>query len=175
MVIDAAASVFARHGLARTSLQSIADATGYSKAGLIHHFASKQAIFDATVDECRGELGRIIDRVLPVAQGDERDRYAIELLVDLALTRPGLVTLIVSGSTPLGADNGTPVFAAITDPLFRAFGVTPESSSPTRYIEVVGALAALSVLALNAHQLDEVTAWRADIVRTSLAALGHCA
>jgi len=172
-LLDSASAVFARHGFDRASIQTIADATGYSKAGLLHHFPSKQAIFDAALAQCRVELQRIFDRVAPVQTRPDKDRYAVKLLVDLALDRPGLVALLLTGTTPLGADNGKPEFLAITADLFNAFDVAEGSSNTTRYLQVLGALSVLSVLSLNAHELDHTTAWRDDIVRISLAALGY--
>src|SRR3712207_8758015 len=38
------AALFARRGFEQTSVQAIADAVGLSKAGLLHHFPSKDAL-----------------------------------------------------------------------------------------------------------------------------------
>lgn len=45
-VVDAALTLFARHGFAGTSVRAIAGAVGVSEAALYRHFPSKQAIFD---------------------------------------------------------------------------------------------------------------------------------
>ena len=56
-IIDRAAGLFARHGFAHTSLQQIAEAVKYRKAGLLHHYPSKQAIYEAAIrtgrEKCR--------------------------------------------------------------------------------------------------------------------------
>ncbi|QWC91292.1 TetR/AcrR family transcriptional regulator [Cupriavidus metallidurans] len=56
-IIDRAATLFARHGFDHASLQQIANAVNYSKAGLLHHFSSKMAIYSAAVDTARAHVG----------------------------------------------------------------------------------------------------------------------
>ena len=134
--IDAAASLFARHGFARTSVQAVADAAGYSKAGLLHHFPTKLALHTAVVDACRTETARVRDRVAELPLGAERDRRAIELLVDLSLARPGLVSLLLSTIVPMGDDDTAPL-DDLGDLLFEAFDDAPRrrpaaSASPER-------------------------------------------
>lgn len=44
-ILDAALAVIARNGYQRTSVRDIAEAVGLSQAGLLHYFASKDALF----------------------------------------------------------------------------------------------------------------------------------
>jgi AcrR family transcriptional regulator len=48
-LLDAAFLVFARYGYRKTSMDEVARAAGLSRQGLYFHFASKQALFKATV------------------------------------------------------------------------------------------------------------------------------
>ena len=48
-ILDRAAALFARRGFAKTSVQDVADAVGLSKAGLLHHFPSKDALHAAVL------------------------------------------------------------------------------------------------------------------------------
>ncbi|WP_199725699.1 helix-turn-helix domain-containing protein [Nocardiopsis sp. Huas11] len=48
-IVDRAAGLFARHGFENTSVQQIADATGYSKAGVLRRFVTKDASSDAAI------------------------------------------------------------------------------------------------------------------------------
>src|SRR3712207_7437562 len=51
------AALFARRGFEQTSVQAIADAVGLSKAGLLHHFPSKDALRAAVLAQV-DTLGR---------------------------------------------------------------------------------------------------------------------
>lgn len=171
-VLDAAATLFARHGFTRTSVQAVADATGYSKAGLLHHFPTKLALHRAVLDECRSEIERVRNRVVDLTVGAERDRRAIELLVDLSLARPGLASLLLSTIVPMGDDDVSEL-DPLGDILFEAFDTA--STTDARRIRVTGALVSLSVLSLEARRSDCTTAWRNEIIATSFDALGHSA
>ncbi|MES1937402.1 TetR/AcrR family transcriptional regulator [Salinisphaera hydrothermalis] len=46
-LLDCAARIAIEHGLARVTVQAVADAAHVTKGGLLHHFASKQALLDA--------------------------------------------------------------------------------------------------------------------------------
>ncbi|WP_313539984.1 TetR/AcrR family transcriptional regulator [Leifsonia aquatica] len=168
-VIDAAAVLFARHGFSRTSVQAVADATGYSKAGLLHHFPTKMALHQAVLEECKLETERVRDRVAALAVGQERDRRAIELLVDLSLARPGLASLLLSTIVPMGDDDISDL-DPLADILFEAFDADPMTDG--RRIRVTGALVALAVLALEARRSDSTSAWRNEIISTSFDSLG---
>jgi AcrR family transcriptional regulator len=168
-ILDRAAALFAQHGFAHTSLQSLADAVGLSKAGLLHHFPSKEALYAAAVEEGRSQARRALEQVGDLEPGPERDRRAIEVMADIALSRPGLVALLLRPVTTLEKDlvaEGE-VFA------FEAFAVDPAAGDPDRLIRVTGALGALAVLCLAAHQIGDRSLWRAQIIATCFDALGH--
>jgi AcrR family transcriptional regulator len=169
-IVDRAAALFARHGFEQTSVQAIADAVGLSKAGLLHHFPSKDALYAAALDRARTLGQEALDLVAEMPIGPARDRRAIEVLVDVALAHPGLVALILGPVTRLGTDD---CGRELGRPAMAAFGVDPETAAPERLVRVAGALAALAVLALGAHQSGQVAAWRGHVVDTSFDALGH--
>ena len=170
-ILDRAAVLFARQGFAKTSVQDVADAVGLSKAGLLHHFPSKDALHSAVLAQARtlGEHASAALRDLPA--GAARDRRAVELLVDVALAHPGLVSLML---TP--AVQGLPAGAAEEDAgpwAFAAFGVDPQTADRERCVRVAGALAAIAVLTLGARQNGDAAALRPHIIATSFDALGH--
>ncbi len=176
-IVDRAAALFARHGFAQTSVQSVADAVGLSKAGLLHHFPSKQALWDAVVLQA-GVLGQqACDAVAELPAGPVRDRRAVEVLADVALSHPGLVALLLAPATrgedetAASVDGGD--LGSGSDAALRAFGVEPTTAEPERLVRVLGALAALAVLSLAAHQGGHGAAWRAHVIATSFDALGH--
>ena len=168
-ILDRAAALFARRGFAKTSVQDIADAVGLSKAGLLHHFPSKDALHEAVLVQAETLGRRVLDQLGDLPPGPARDRQALEVLVDVALAHPGLVALVLAPVTDLGAEPEP----AVADLVLQAFGVDPGTTEPPRSVRVVGALAALAVLTLAAHAQDQTTAWRRHIVATCFDALGH--
>jgi AcrR family transcriptional regulator len=173
-IVDRAAALFARHGFAQTSLQAVADAVGYSKAGLLHHFPSKQALHDAALALSRAQAQAVLDLVAHLPVGPERDRRAIGALADAALSSPGLTALNLGTVSALAY--GSPADGGEHDGtvLFATFGVDPAEGDPDRLVRVISALAALSVVAVVAHQVvSDPTAWRRSIVAASFDALGH--
>ena len=168
-ILDRAAALFARRGFAKTSVQDIADAVGLSKAGLLHHFPSKDALHEAVLAQAETLGRRVLDQLGDLPPGPARDRQALEVLVDVALAHPGLVALVLAPVTDLGAEPEP----AVADLVLQAFGVDPGTTEPPRSVRVVGALAALAVLTLAAHAQDQTTAWRRHIVATCFDALGH--
>jgi AcrR family transcriptional regulator len=171
-ILDRAAALFARRGFAKTSVQEIADAVGLSKAGLLHHFPSKDALHAAVTTQA----DQLAEQVLAVSgrfpAGVDRDRATVEVLVDIAFAHPGLVALLLSPA----AEEPTPECAVSAgDAAVRAFGLAPGEvpDDPTRTVRVLGALGALAVLSLAATELGSTTTWRSLVVATCLDALGH--
>jgi AcrR family transcriptional regulator len=171
-ILDRAAALFARRGFAKTSVQDVADAVGLSKAGLLHHFPSKDALHEAVLAQADTLGTRVLDQVGDLPLGTARDRRALEVLVDVALAHPGLVALMLA---PLmqGGEPASPELEAAATAAMQAFGVARDTTEPPRFVRVLGALAALAVLTLAAHAEDRTTAWRQHIVATCFDALGH--
>jgi len=170
-ILDRAAALFAQHGFAQTSLKSLADAVGLSKAGLLHHYPSKEALYDAAHAVSRERARQVRDQVTALTPGPGRDRRALELLVDVALERPGLVALAFSSVTTPESHA-----AALEEDdllVFEMFAVDLADPEPERLIRVIGALGALAVLSLSVHQVGDRTTWRPRIVATCVDALGH--
>ncbi|MGM1060406.1 TetR/AcrR family transcriptional regulator [Saccharothrix sp. Mg75] len=168
-ILDLAAGLFARHGFAHTSLKDLADAVGLSKAGLLHHFPSKEALFEAAQQACQAQGRRVLDQVEGLPPGPERDRRALELLTDVALDLPGLVSLAFGAVT----SPDEPVIAIGDVLVFEVFDIDPDGPDVERVVRVLGALSALAVLSVTANRAGEKTAWRPHIITTCLDALGH--
>lgn len=171
-ILDQAAALFARRGFAKTSVQDIADAVGLSKAGLLHHFPSKDALREAVLAHA-GALGQqVLDQVRELPVGPTRDRRAVEAVLDIALAHPGLVALLLAPMM-LGDACGDNAVDTAGVAALQAFGVDPEAAASERTIRVIGALAGLAVLALTAHHENQTSAWRPHVVATCFDALGH--
>jgi AcrR family transcriptional regulator len=170
-ILDQAAALFARRGFAKTSVQDVADAVGLSKAGLLHHFPTKDALYAAVLGQADSAGQRVLGEVADLPPGEARDRRAVEVLVDVALAHPGLVSLLLAPVLSGGADAaGTEAAGAAA---LQAFGVDPGAPPSERSVRVCGALGALAVLALAAHAENQTTGWRPHIVATCFDALGH--
>jgi AcrR family transcriptional regulator len=92
-ILAAAARLFATIGYKGTSLQVIAAAVGCSKATLLYHFATKDALLAALVEQPARDLAGLDEKVRGLDPGRARD-VAIEGFVDLLLTYRREVSLI---------------------------------------------------------------------------------
>jgi AcrR family transcriptional regulator len=170
-ILDRAAALFARRGFEQTSVQAVADAVGYSKAGLLHHYPSKEALRAAVLEQA-GTLGRrLVEQVAALPAGPERDHRVVEALADLALARPGLVSLMLNSATVQGGEQAGEL-EDIGSSVFEAFGVTDPDADRERCVRVIGASVAVGFLALTAHDSGDPAAWRPHIVATGFDALG---
>jgi AcrR family transcriptional regulator len=170
-IIDAAATLFARHGFRETSIQRIADAVGFSKTGLLHRYPSKEALQRAVLDRCVAEMRAISAAAADLPPGRSRDRAVIDALVDLTLRRPGFVALLLSIVSSLDAGDTDPHVEIIGDVLFAAFATVPDEDLD-RTIRVVGALGALAVAAVACREQPAGDV-RPLLAAVSYDALGH--
>ena len=175
-ILDRAAALFARRGFAKTSVQDVADAVGLSKAGLLHHFPSKESLHAAVLGQAEALGVRVLDHVRDLPLGPARDRLAVEVMVDVALAHPGLVALLLAPVSQGGPDavHDSDVGPAAAAAL-QAFGLEVRAGVSERSVRVAGALAAVAVLSIAANFDDETTAWRPHIVATCIDALGSSA
>lgn len=114
---DVARELFVRQGVARTSLQEIADRLGISKPALYHHFPSREALVRSIVQpmiddeeeflleqEARGDIE---PRALLEAYFDFHHRHRDEVVLMLSelttLADLGLIELVMDWRTRLGA------------------------------------------------------------------------
>lgn len=184
-IVDRAAALFARYGFEHTSVQAVADAVGLSKAGLLHHFPSKDALRTAVLEHAE-TLGRdAVARVDHLPAGPDRDLRAVETFVDVAAAHPGLVAFLLaplsSGDDPVDRPDcsGPGDRPGVVSHAMAAFGLSPvadpteDDATSERRIRVAGALVALAVLSLSLAGSARPGAFRAHVIATSYDALGH--
>jgi TetR/AcrR family acrAB operon transcriptional repressor len=53
-ILEAAMSVFRRHGFRRSSIEQAAEAAGLTRQALYHHFKSREALFRAVIERVHG-------------------------------------------------------------------------------------------------------------------------
>ena len=69
VILERAADLFARQGVAATTVREIAEAVGILSGSLYHHFASKDDIVDAIVSGFMADLVQRYDAVLAAGSG----------------------------------------------------------------------------------------------------------
>ena len=56
LIVEAARGLFAAHGYAEVSIEQVLRASGVSRGALYHHFAGKEALFEAVVEATATEV-----------------------------------------------------------------------------------------------------------------------
>ena len=169
-ILDRAAGLFARHGFAHTSLQQIADAVNYSKAGLLHHYPSKQAIYEAALKTGSDHMQALLESVQDIPVGIERDRAVVEASVDFTYDWPGLSAL-ANRLSDQGADV-EPELIKIGVTLYAALGIDMANLELERVVRVTSAFCGLGIAALTAARMDVKREWRGHIIASAMDALG---
>lgn len=170
-IIDRAAALFARHGFANTSLQQIADAVNYSKAGLLHHYPSKKAIYDAALKIGLGQTQTLLASVKGVPVGIERDRAVVEASVDLTFDWPGLSAF--ANQLVNTEQDVDPELTEMGLMMYAALGIDLKSVKLERIVRVTSAFSGLGATAMLAARMGFKREWRGDIVACAMNALGH--
>ena len=169
-VVDAAAALFARQGPTHTALQQIADAVQYSKAGLLHHFANKNAVYDAVVETAVEQVGTLSSSIIAVPPGIERDRMVVQLSLDMTYRWPGVAAFCLALSDH--DDFHDPRLLAAGASLAEAWGVD-ETADDDRIVRVVTASAGLTASAITAVRAGRQREWSGAIHEAAMNALGH--
>jgi AcrR family transcriptional regulator len=115
-ILDAACRAFSVHGYAGTSLTDVAAALDLTKAAVLHHFATKEALYFAALSETVGELGGMLSEAITAdASYPQRLDRLGETVVDYFGARPSVARLILSeliGRGPFAQGAGKPLVQA---------------------------------------------------------------
>lgn len=103
-VLDIAVAAFNEHGYDATSMGTLAARLGLSKSAIYHHFASKEELLAAALDEALGGLEGVLRE--PAALGGSpaaRLQYVLDRAVHVLVERLPYVTLLLRlrGNTPV--------------------------------------------------------------------------
>jgi AcrR family transcriptional regulator len=168
-VVDQAAGLFARQGLANTSLDQVAYAVSFSKTGLLPSFPTRDALVTAAMEVLDRHVADIVRRTADLPPGPARDLVVVAACVDFVLRWPGVAalsqSLVLCDVTPAEMHEQAELVLA-------ALGVT-EATDPARLSDIACALSGLHTVAQQVALLDQAPAWRDRIVATSMRTLGH--
>lgn len=164
-IIVAAAALFSRFGFKGTSLQDIAAEVGCSKATLLYHFDSKEAILAALIAPAALELAEL-DARLALLDGEAARDAAIDGFIDLVLRYRREAGLIYSGSIEVLA---TPAFAELR-PLIENLcaAIAARSADPADCIAAEVVLAGISSVAIGNPDDALLRPVLADVARRAL-------
>ncbi|MGJ7529777.1 TetR/AcrR family transcriptional regulator [Variovorax sp. GB1P17] len=173
-IIDRAAGLFARHGFENTSLQQIADAVNYSKAGLLHHYPSKKAIYDVSFKTGRDHLLALLASVAQLPPGAERDRAVVEDSVDYTFEWPGVSALANQLANKAGnEENVDPQLTELALIVYQALGTDLLTATAERIVRITSAFSGLGITALLAARMGLQKEWRGEIIASAMDGLGH--
>lgn len=170
-IIDRAAFLFARHSFEHTSLQQIADAVKYSKAGLLHHYPSKRAIYEKVLVTGLAQAQSLLAQVDGIPPGVDRDRAVVEAAVELAFDWPGISAF--ANSFAASEPHSVPELTEMGFIMYQSLGIDLEHVQLDRLIRVTVAFSGLSITASVAAPIDAKRQWRGAIIEAAMGALGH--
>ncbi len=117
--VGAALELFARHGVAGTSFQMIADALGVTKAAIYHQFKTKEAIVIAAAED---ELARV-ETAIEAAENEASPALARDVLVarivDLAVERRRMEGSLLGDPVIVSYFSHHEPFRRVMDRLYR--------------------------------------------------------
>lgn len=94
-MVDAALTAFGTRGYEATSLDALAGELGVRKQTILYHFASKEALLDAVIDEAGAELIAVLEEAVAEAgSGWSRVDAVVHSVFRLAARRPQLLGLL---------------------------------------------------------------------------------
>lgn len=77
-ILDAATELFADRGFGAVSVQEIADAAATHKTTVLYHFATKEALHEAVLDEALGRIADVMHEFLGGGFWRERVAYMLD-------------------------------------------------------------------------------------------------
>ncbi len=117
-ILEAARDCFAQAGYSATSLNDIASEVGIRRPSLLHHFASKEALYEEVFEQLLSDWSsRLADSIIAPSQGLEKVEQVLDAGFGFFADNPAYVTLMrreaIDGGSHLAID-----LAATLRPLF---------------------------------------------------------
>ncbi|GAA3966669.1 TetR/AcrR family transcriptional regulator [Actinomadura viridis] len=167
-ILESALGLFAARGFRGTSLQDIASEVGCSKASLLYHFTSKDAILSELLTPAGQALAELDER-LSTLDPDEAVMAAVTGFIDLSVRFKREVKILFGEVLTLTGHLGLPL-PEVTERLLDA--LTGNATAPRARVAawmVIGGVFMTSATAVSVT--DDVL--RAEMVRGALRTLDH--
>lgn len=145
-LLDHAAKLAVEHGLAAVTVQSVAEAAGVTKGGLLHHFPNKQALINAVFADLLDALDHQLDARI-AADPEPRGAFTRAYIDSVFAIEP-------EGNAAVWA---ALAISMLTDPLLRGLWSAWVDARQKRHRLTDGALA------LTAIRLAADGIWLADL------------
>lgn len=94
-ILAAATRLFAAQGAGGTSIQEVADAVGVKKPSLLYHFASKDALHQAVLDEVLARWNETLPALLRAATKDDRFDAILDETIGFFAAEPDRARLLL--------------------------------------------------------------------------------
>jgi AcrR family transcriptional regulator len=157
---------FARAGYAATSLQRIAELAGLSKSSVLYHFASKEALLEATISPALRKFEQLVDELEAGNRTEAARAVFVEHYVDLLLAHTLEVHMFVNQGPSL---EDVPVFERANSLAIRLaayFAATTRSTMESMRLSV--ALGGAAYMLASQQQFQLTTADSNDETRVAL-------
>ena len=112
-LIDAAVDLFVRHSFAGTSLQMIADALGFTKAAIYHHFRTREQLLSAVLEPMLDELRSVVESAESLRRTRARAEHMLNGYAALAVRNRGLVAVLAADPSVAAALHERPDWADV--------------------------------------------------------------
>ena len=117
-ILDAALTCFAQNGYSGTSLNDIAAEVGIRRPSLLHHFASKEALYGEVFERLLSDwFARLVEAIESTAKGWPKIEQVLRAGFGYFADNPSYVTLMrreaIDGGSHLGID-----LSAVLRPMF---------------------------------------------------------
>ncbi len=168
-ILRSALRLFAANGYRGTSLHDIAQVTGCSKAALLYHFTSKDAILTELLTPA-GEGLAALDAMLAGLDGEQAARAAVTGYVDLAVRFRHELKVLFEDLPAMTSHPALGAVPAVVERLLTA--LAGGSAAPVDAVAAHMVLGAVPITGLADLDVpDEVL--RAEMIRSALRTLGR--